>query len=72
MIRAATLNGKEPKLLGKNGEKKLHPTPKIIILDLNMPKMNGIEFMKSIRANNQLKSLLIFVLTTHQIESKIK
>lgn len=56
------------KLLGKNGEKKLHPTPKIIILDINMPKMNGIEFMKNIRSNRKLRSLLIFVLTTSNNE----
>lgn len=56
------------KLLGKNGEQKLYPTPKIIILDINMPKMNGIEFIKNIRANKKLKSLLIFVLTTSNSE----
>lgn len=55
-------------LLGKAGEQKLHPTPKIIILDINMPKMNGIEFMKTIRSNNKLKSLLIFILTTSNNE----
>lgn len=56
------------KLLGKNGEKKLTPTPKIIILDINMPKMNGIEFIKNIRTHKQLKSLLVFILTTSNSE----
>ncbi|MCE0721963.1 MULTISPECIES: response regulator [Legionella] len=56
------------KLLGINGEKKLTPTPKIIILDINMPKMNGIEFMKNIRTNKKLKSLLVFILTTSNSE----
>ena len=56
------------KLLGLNGEKKIMPTPQIIILDINMPKMNGIEFMKNIRANKQLKSLLIFIFTTSNSE----
>lgn len=56
------------KLLGINGEKKLTPTPKIILLDINMPKMNGIEFMKTLRTNKQLKSLLIFILTTSNSE----
>lgn len=56
------------KLLGINGEKKLKPTPKIIILDINMPKMNGIEFMKNIRTNKKLKSLLVFILTTSNSE----
>src|SRR5438874_1118515 len=56
------------KLLGKNGEKKLNPTPKIVILDINMPKMNGIEFVKNIRIHKNLKSLLIFILTTSNSE----
>ncbi|KTD72502.1 response regulator [Legionella tucsonensis] len=56
------------KLLGLNGEKKIKPTPKIIILDINMPKMNGIEFMKNIRTNKKLKSLLVFILTTSNSE----
>lgn len=56
------------KLLGQNGEKKIHPTPKIIILDINMPKMNGIEFIKNVRANKKLKSMLIFILTTSNSE----
>lgn len=56
------------KLLGKEGEQKLYPTPRIIILDINMPKMNGIEFMKALRANNQLKSILVFILTTSNEE----
>ncbi len=56
------------KLLGQNGEKKLKPTPQIIILDINMPKMNGIEFMQNIRTNKKLKSLLIFILTTSNNE----
>ncbi|MBN9226552.1 MULTISPECIES: response regulator [Legionella] len=56
------------KLLGQNGEKKIHPTPKIIILDINMPKMNGIEFIKNVRANKNLRSMLIFILTTSNSE----
>lgn len=59
------------KLLGQNGEKKISPTPRIIILDINMPKMNGIEFMKNIRAQKQLKSLLVFILTTSNNEKDI-
>ncbi|KTD04689.1 response regulator [Fluoribacter gormanii] len=56
------------KLLGINGEKKIKPTPKIILLDINMPKMNGIEFMKNLRTNKKLKSLLVFILTTSNSE----
>ncbi len=38
--------------------------PGLIILDLNMPKMNGIEFLKIVRSNPRLKNMPIVVLTT--------
>lgn len=38
--------------------------PFIILLDLNMPKMSGIEFLKIIKAHRELKTIPIVVLTT--------
>ena len=38
--------------------------PCIILLDLNMPRMGGIEFLKEIRADEDLKKLTVFVMTT--------
>jgi len=38
--------------------------PYMILLDLNMPKMNGIEFLKELRADNALCNSIVFVLTT--------
>jgi CheY-like chemotaxis protein len=38
--------------------------PFLILLDLNMPKMSGIEFLKVIKANPELKTIPIIVLTT--------
>ena len=40
--------------------------PYIILLDLNMPRMNGIEFLKEIRKDEQLRDSIVFVLTTSQ------
>ncbi|KTC66241.1 two-component response regulator (plasmid) [Legionella adelaidensis] len=59
-------NGDEAldKLYGRNGEIKLHPAPKIILLDINMPRMNGIEFLKILRSDPELRSILVFVLTS--------
>ena len=39
-------------LRGTNGATKLSPTPKIILLDINMPLMNGIEFIFELRRLN--------------------
>jgi len=38
--------------------------PKIILLDLNMPKMGGIEFLREIRKDDLLKNISVFVMTT--------
>lgn len=37
---------------------------RLILLDLNMPKMGGIEFLKELRADPQLRSIPVVVLTT--------
>jgi CheY-like chemotaxis protein len=55
-------------LRGTNGYAKLNPQPKIILLDINMPRMNGIEFLKAMRADEELKSISVFVMTTSNDE----
>ncbi|SEG38720.1 response regulator [Flavobacterium urumqiense] len=45
------------------------PLPRIIILDINMPKMNGIEFLKIIREDENLKNISVFVMTTSNEDS---
>jgi CheY-like chemotaxis protein len=38
--------------------------PMITLLDLNMPRMNGFEFLQVVRSDPALSSLVVFVLTT--------
>jgi len=38
--------------------------PGIILLDLNMPKMDGTEFLKILKADNKLKKIPVVILTT--------
>ena len=45
------------------------PLPRIIILDINMPKMNGIEFLKNLRETENLKNISVFVMTTSNEDS---
>jgi len=43
---------------------KKNPRPGIILLDLNMPCMNGLEFLEIVKKNTTLQSIPIVVLTT--------
>ncbi|MDO7083379.1 response regulator [Pseudocolwellia sp. AS88] len=42
--------------------------PLIILLDLQMPRMGGIEFLKALRADDELSDIVVFVLTTSESE----
>ncbi len=56
-----TANGEEAlKFLKENTDEK----PCIILLDLNLPKMNGLEFLKIIKQDNQMGIIPVVVLTT--------
>ena len=55
-------NGLEALTMLRSGE--ISRKPHLILLDLNMPKMNGIEFLQEVRGDRQLKKSVIFVLTT--------
>ena len=41
---------------------------RLILLDVNMPKMNGIEFLRELRADPKLQTISVVVLTTSNEE----
>lgn len=45
--------------------------PLFVLLDIKMPKMDGIEVLKAIRESNEYKNLPVIILTSSQIESDI-
>lgn len=61
----------------KNGEealkalKGLKKSPSLILLDLNMPKMNGIEFLTKIKESNELVNVPVIILTSSNCENDI-
>lgn len=64
---------KNPLVVKSNGEEGLeylndeqNLLPALILLDINMPKMNGIEFLQAIKKVDRLKRLPVIVLTTSQ------
>ena len=44
------------------------PRPYLIITDINMPRMNGIEFLRKVRQSDQFRDSIVFVLTTSNDE----
>lgn len=54
-------------LRGEDGT-MMNPFPEIILLDLNMPMMNGLEFLKELRKDKKFDSIKIFVMTTSNEE----
>lgn len=66
----STMNLKHKIIEANNGEEALtilkvkEIIPDIIILDLNMPKINGIEFLGMLKADDYLKYIPAVILTT--------
>lgn len=45
----------------------LWPLPSLLILDLNMPKINGIELLQIIKKSNRTRNIPVVILTTSRI-----
>lgn len=57
--------------LERKGQYADSPRPDLILLDLNLPKMNGREVLAAIKQNSNLKRIPVVVLTTSQDETDI-
>ncbi|MBL7929762.1 MAG: response regulator [Bacteroidia bacterium] len=51
-------------LRGTEGRQKIIPTPRLILLDINMPRMNGIEFLRELRKDPVLRFISVIIMTT--------
>ncbi|MHC4722381.1 MAG: response regulator [Planctomycetota bacterium] len=74
----ADLRVRNPLVHSTNGEEALaylqepgNHKPCLILLDLNMPKMNGVELLRTIKADKVLKKIPVVVLTTSKSEKDI-
>jgi len=56
---------------GKYSDPAMSPRPGLILLDLNMPRKDGREALKEIKADPKLKSIRIVILTTSKAEEDI-
>ena len=55
-------------LRGENGAGAIRPLPEVILLDLNMPKMNGHEFLSEVRKDPELADIPVFIITTSAMD----
>lgn len=58
--------------LKQQGKYKGAPVPKLIILDLNMPKKDGREVLAEVKSDSKLSTIPVVVLTTSQSEEDIQ
>jgi CheY-like chemotaxis protein len=57
--------------LRKSGDYASVPTPGLILLDLNLPRRNGLEVLAEVKSDSLLLSIPVVVLTTSQAQEDI-
>jgi CheY-like chemotaxis protein len=57
--------------LRKSGDYADAPTPGLILLDLNLPRRNGLEVLAELKADSSLLSIPVVILTTSQAQEDI-
>lgn len=57
--------------LRKEGEFADAPTPDLVLLDLNLPRMDGREVLEAMKSDEQLRSIPVVVLTTSEAEEDV-
>jgi len=58
-------------MLHREGEYADQPLPDLILLDLNMPRMDGREVLRQIKSDDRLKHIPVVILTTSEAEKDI-
>lgn len=56
---------------GKFSEREMKSIPRVILLDIKMPKVNGIEVLKRIKAHEGTRSIPVVIMTSSKEEQDI-
>jgi CheY-like chemotaxis protein len=54
-----------------NYKQRTHENPAVLLLDIKMPRMDGIEVLKAIRSDDKLKTIPVVILTSSREESDL-
>lgn len=58
-------------LLGQEGEIQTLPLPRLVLLDLKLPKISGIRVLQTLRAHPRTRKLVIVAMTSSQEDSDL-
>ena len=56
---------------GAHAARKIEDSPKVILLDLKLPKMDGLEVLKRVKADPRTRSIPVVVLTSSKEQSDV-
>jgi two-component system, response regulator len=57
---------------GKYAARNLEHTPKVILLDLKLPKMSGLEVLKALKKDERTRSIPVVIVTSSREDPDIK
>ncbi len=57
---------------GKYADREISNTPKVILLDLKLPKVNGLEALKAIKSDDRTKKIPVVMVTSSKQDPDIK
>ncbi len=56
---------------GEYVDEQLYPHPNVILLDLRLPKVDGLEVLKTIKESNEICVIPVVILTTSEAERDV-
>jgi two-component system response regulator len=57
---------------GKFSGRSLNSPPKVVLLDLKLPKVNGLEILKAIKSDSRTKHIPVVIVTSSREEPDVK